>query len=175
MLPEWSSFVESILQMKRSLLSSLFVLCLAVFSSVSAYGASNARVGMVIGGIDWGDSLFGLSYDQRGFLQQRNWTLGGELIFLRGGFVAMPRFLIWQRPNLSGFYGGPVASFGILKDGHMSLAYRENYDNVLFGLGGEGGYVYRFPRKFDVGGGLEMQVTTQGMWLGIKIMGGYTF
>ena len=154
---------------------SFCFLLLNIVTISPSFAANSAHVGIQFGGIDWGNSLFGIAYDQRGFLQQPKWTLGGELNFLGGGFILVPRFLIWQKANLSGFYGGPALSFGVVKDGHLNSSYKESYSNLLVGLGGEGGYSYRFNRRFDAGGGLELQLTNQGMWMGVKVTGGYTF
>lgn len=151
-----------------------FILCFCLFISFQIYAAGNdARVGISIGGINWGDGIFGVSYDQKGIIQRVNWTAGGELDLLGGGFMLTPRAFYWQKQSLSGFYGGPMASLGVIQHGHYDHSYNDNYNNLLVGVGGEGGWLYRFPIKIDLGAAVDLEATNYGMWLGIKITAGY--
>ena len=150
----------------------IFILSFLFFTNIDAAG-NDARIGISVGGINWGRGLFGIEYDQKGIIKQANWTAGGELDLLGGGFLLSPRALYWQKTNISGFYGGPMVSVGVVQDGHYNHSYENNYDNFLVGIGGEGGWLYRFPMKFDLGAAVDLSATNYGMWLGLKITAGY--
>lgn len=148
------------------------ILSLLFLSNLYAAG-NDARIGISVGGLNWGNGLIGIEYDQKGIIQQVKWTAGAELNLLGGGFIISPRALYWQKPNISGFYGGPMVSFGVLQEGNFNHSYQNNYDNFLVGIGGEGGWLYRFPMKFDLGAAVDLAATNYGMWLGLKITAGY--
>lgn len=141
--------------------------------SINSHAASNdSRIGISVSGINWGNGLFGIEYDQNGIIQQPNWTAGGELDLLGGEFIISPRALYWQKPNISGFYGGPMLSFGAIQNSQLNSSYQNN-NNFLVGIGGEGGWLYRLPMKLDLGGAVDLEATNYGMWLGLKITAGY--
>jgi len=159
----------------RSCLARSIIFILSILFCANIYAAGNdARVGISVGGVTWGDGLLGVSYDQKGVLQLQNWTAGGEIDLLDGGFVVLPRAFYWQKANLSGLYGGPVAAVGVLQHGHYNSSYAGNFENILVGAGGGGGWLYRFPtNRIDVGGAVDVLATNYGVWVGLKATVGY--
>ena len=138
-----------------------------ILQSQNSY-AGAARFALSFGGIDWKTEIVAMSYDQLNLLPRRNATLGGEITLLNGGFILTPRVLFWQKKSLSGFYGGPSASIGVIKDGHISHSYNNNYNNFLVGIGAEGGWLYRFLNRVEIGGATEVTFSSYGVWLGFK-------
>lgn len=158
--------------MKFNFKTTLVFLSFLFCSSLFAQG-NDARLGLSLGGINWGNSILGVSYHQKGLIPYIGWTAGAELDLIQGGFVLSPRVLYWQKANLSGFYGGPSVSLGVRQSGSFNYTYSGSYDNAFVGFGAEAGWLYRFPLKFDAGVAADFQATTNGLWLGIKATVGY--
>ncbi len=143
-----------------------FIIAIVIQQSVFA-SSRNARVGLTLGGFDWGANMFGIVYDEKGLIPQVGWTGGGELSLFNSGFIISPHAFFWQKSNLSGFYGGPLVSLGNIN------TYHHKESSFLIGFGGEGGWLYRFPLHFDLGAALDLQATNQGIFMGVKLTAGY--
>ncbi|APJ02488.1 hypothetical protein [Silvanigrella aquatica] len=164
--------------MKSNLITKFipFMLLITVYSQSSS--ANEHRIGLSLGGIAWGNGLLSLSYDQSGLFTQKNWSLGAELGTLWHGFVIAPRALYWQNKNMSGFYGGPKALVGFAssRNYHYYCYNCENRNHTFVGLGGEGGWLYRFktePKGLDLGGGIDVVATNYHIWASLKFTVGY--
>lgn len=176
---------------KDSLIALLLLTLLITTKSYAAHTSSIAsrdskRIGLSFGGVWPWFGAVGISYDQMGVIPERNWSFGVEIGGLGWGLVVEPRAFYWQNANLSGFYLGPKASVGFFNnhyyhhhyDHHDDHCYNDRYDgdscsSVLVGIGAEGGWLYRFPQRFDMGAGLEVKATNYGLWAGAKLMVGY--
>ncbi len=150
----------------------MFIFLFLFYSKLYAAG-SNARIGASLGGINLGGGLFSISYDQNNLLPQKNWTLGGELSLLTKGFIVFSRALLWQKKSIAGFYIGPEIGVGTLDATYYKTSYNGSFSDLFIGAGVEAGWTYRFMKKIDAGVGVDVMATTQGTWLGIKIMAGY--
>ncbi len=125
------------------------------------------RVGISFAGAPWAlGALF--SYDRLALFPDPNWSLGAEIGLYGLEFTVMPRALRWENINMSGFYVGPKA---FLSNGE----YKHNEFRTFFGIGAEGGWLYRFPENFDVGAGIDLSLTSDGPWGSVKITAGYLF
>lgn len=125
------------------------------------------RIGVSFAGAPW--SLGGLiDYDRIHIFSYPNWSLGLEIGLYGLEFTIMPRALRWENKNMSGFYAGPKLYFS-------NGQYKHDEYRTFFGIGAEGGWVYRFPEQFDVGAGIDLALTSDGPWGSVKITAGYLF
>jgi len=145
-------------------------------SSPSSSGAVN-RLGISIGGITWGSGLLTLEYDRMNFFKVPDWSAGVGVSFIEEGLLISPRALYWQHPStFSGFYGGPQASIGFVNHNYYTDHNNHVGDSSFYlGVGGEGGWSYRFPKNYDLGGGVELLLTNYGIIGSLKVTAGMTF
>lgn len=124
------------------------------------------RFGISIAGVP---SVFGIlfDYDRLGILPSLHWSLGAEIGLYGRDFTVMPRALLWEERNMSGFYAGPKAS--------ISNFQQHNESKIFLGIGAEGGWLYRFENNLDVGGGIDLSLTSEGPWGTIRVTAGYLF
>lgn len=127
------------------------------------------RLGLSFTGTPWSLGVL-IDYDRRELFPDFHWTLGIEIGVYEVDLVLEPRALWWENKNMSGFYVGPKLYF-------VTGDYYDRYHDyqTFFGVGAEGGWVYRFPENFDLGAGLDVSLTTEGPWAAIKVSAGYLF
>lgn len=128
------------------------------------------RVGISFASTPWASLGLLFDYDRREVFPDYHWTLGFEAGVYGFDLTLEPRILWWEHLNMSGFYIGPKASF-VVGDYHR---HHHNYQ-TFFGIGVEGGWVYRFPENFDLGAGLDVSLTNKGPWAALKFSAGYLF
>ena len=120
------------------------------------------RVGGAIGFSTWSGSpyVYG-SADVFGLFHQRM-TVGGDIMIIKSSLLIEPRLLFWEKPDVSGFYGGPKIALGPIGD-----------LSPFIGIGGEFGWVRRLANHFDFGGGLQILISNHDTEAGLQFNAGY--
>lgn len=152
----------------------IFVLFISIGIKIYAAEGGEGRIGAALGGIYWGGGITVLSYDQKGLIPYKNWTIGEEVDILGDHiFILSSRALFWQRSNLSGYYFGPKGGVGYMNPEVFHRGYANDLHPLFVGLGGEAGWVFRFHSGLDAGGNFDLQATNFGLWVSYKITFGY--
>lgn len=142
---------------------------MGLFAVTALLGSLNAqaahRVGLSLGGgLGFGGAL---TYDYNPMFA-KEWSLGGEFYGMgqvkkdKTFLVVAARSFYWENPTaMTGFFGGPKAALVSVSDGDLGI-----------GLGGEGGWSYRFGNNIDLGASLDVFV---GNWVfgGLRLNVGF--
>ena len=153
-----SWFLNRLQNIWRAFFCAIIFVAAASTALQSREALATGRIGLGLGvGMGTG---FSVSYDHAAVLA-KTWSLGGEFYgttsdTLLGGV----RLLYWQNPGaLSGFYGGPKLFVAL--GGTTGV-----------GFGGEGGWLYRFGTRIDLGAAIDV-IFANSFYGGLKLNIGY--